>query len=64
MRDIQLPESISTSPAPQSKSVTPASRLVALDAPLVAFGLGLIILAAGPATTDSTPYCGVCGRQS
>ena len=36
-------------PAPQSKPVTRASRLVARIAPLVAFGLGLRILAAGPA---------------
>ena len=39
----------SPSPAPQSKPVTPAARLVARTAPLVAFGLGLRILAAGPA---------------
>ena len=39
----------SRAPAPQSKPVTPASRLVAQDAPLVASGLGLRILAAGPA---------------
>jgi hypothetical protein len=38
-----------TPPAPQSKPVTPASRLVAQVAPLVAFELGLRILAAGPA---------------
>ena len=38
-----------TAPAPQSKPVTPASRLVAQVAPLVAFGLGASILAAGPA---------------
>jgi len=36
-------------PAPQSKPVTPASRLVTHNAPLVAFRLGLRILAAGPA---------------
>src|ERR1700684_2551313 len=36
-------------PAPQSKPVAHASRLVALVAPLVAFGLGSRILAAGPA---------------
>ena len=36
-------------PAPQSKPVTLAPRLVARTAPLVAFGLGLRILAAGPA---------------
>ncbi len=39
----------STAPAPQSKPVTPASRLLAPVAPSVAFGLGLRILAAGPA---------------
>ena len=38
-----------TEPAPQSKPVTLASRLVAQVAPLVAIGLGLSILAAGPA---------------
>jgi len=40
----------STAPAPQSKPVTHASRLVAQIAPSVAAGLGLRILAAGPAT--------------
>jgi hypothetical protein len=35
-------------PAPQSKPVAAASRLVAQVAPLVAFGPGLRILAAGP----------------
>src|SRR5579884_662158 len=44
-----------TTPAPQSKPVTLASRLVAQDAPLVAFGLGLRIPAAGPVVIDSTP---------
>jgi hypothetical protein len=39
----------STTPAPQSKPVTPASRLVAQVAPSVASGLGLRLLAAGPA---------------
>jgi hypothetical protein len=39
----------STTPAPQSKPVAHASRLVARGAPSVAFGLGLRILAAGPA---------------
>ena len=38
-----------SAPAPQSKPVTPASRLVAQLAPSVASGLGLRILAAGPA---------------
>jgi hypothetical protein len=38
-----------TAPAPLSKPVTPASRLVAQVAPSVASGLGLRILAAGPA---------------
>src|SRR5689334_12178939 len=38
-----------TALAPQSTPVTPASRLVARVAPLVAFQLGLRILAAGPA---------------
>jgi hypothetical protein len=39
----------SRAPAPQSKPVTRASRLVAQIAPSVAFGLGPRILAAGPA---------------
>ena len=42
-------------PALQTKPVTPASRLVAQEAPLVASKLRPRILAAGPATTDSTP---------
>ena len=52
----------SPAPAPQSKPVTPASRLVARSAPLVAFGLGPRILATGPATYRHYSYCGVCGR--
>ena len=44
-----------TAPAPQSKPVTPTSRLVAQVAPSVAFRLGLSVLAAGPAATDTTP---------
>ena len=39
----------STAPAPQSKPVAHASRLVARVAPSVAFGPGVRILAAGPA---------------
>lgn len=39
----------STAPAPQSKPVAHASRLVAQGAPSVALGLGVRILAAGPA---------------
>ena len=54
----------STAPAPQSKPVTPASRLVAQEAPLVAFGLGLRILAAGPAIFDCTPFAGGYVSQS
>ena len=54
----------SPAPAPQSKSVTPASRLMARIAPLVAFGLGLRILATGPATYRQYSYCGVCGRET
>jgi hypothetical protein len=50
----------STAPAPQSKPVTPASRLVAQITPLVAFGLGLRILAAGPAPFQLYSYCGRC----
>ena len=49
----------STAPAPQSRPVTPASRLVAQTAPLVACGLGLRIVAAGPA--HLRPYS-CCGR--
>jgi hypothetical protein len=48
----------STAPAPQSKPVTPASRLVAQEAPLVASGLGLRILAAGPAPVRLYSYRG------
>ena len=43
----------SNAPAPQSKPVTPASRLEAQVAPSVAFGLGLRILAAGPARVST-----------
>ena len=48
----------STARAPQSKPVTPASRLVAQEAPLVAAGLGLRILAAGPARLRLYSCCG------
>src|SRR5207248_5689709 len=48
----------STAPAPQSKPVTPASRLVAHVAPSVASGLGLRILAAGPAVCRLYSYRG------
>ena len=47
-----------TAPAPQSKPVTPASRLVAQTAPLVACGLGLRIVAAGPARLRPYSCCG------
>jgi hypothetical protein len=48
-------------PAPQSKPVAPASRLVAQVAPSVASGLRLRILAAGPACVRLYSYCGrVC----
>ncbi len=44
-------------PAPQSKPVTQASRLVAQGiAPLVAFGLGPRILSAGPASHRHYSY--------
>jgi len=46
----------STAPAPQSKPVAPASRLVAQVAPSVASGLGLRILAAGPAINRLYSY--------
>ena len=49
----------STAPAPQSKPVTPASRLVAQVAPSVASGLGLSVPAAGPARH---PHYSCCGR--
>ena len=48
----------STTPAPQSKPVTPASRLMAQVAPSVASGLGLRILAAGPARHRLYSDCG------
>jgi hypothetical protein len=48
----------STAPAPQSKPVTPASRLVAHVAPSVASGRGLRILAAGPARARLYSSCG------
>ena len=54
----------SPAPAPQSEPVTHASRLVARIAPLVAFGLRLRNLAAGPATYRQYSYRGVCGRES
>lgn len=47
-----------TAPAPQSKPVTPTSRLVAQTTPLVAYGLGLRILAAGPARLRPYSCCG------
>ena len=49
---------------PAVKTSNPASRLVAQEAPLVAFGLGLRIPAAGPATYRQYSYCGVCERRS
>jgi hypothetical protein len=53
-----------TAPAPQSKPVTRASRLVAQTAPLVAFGLGSRILAAGPAHNRLYSYYRrQCGRR-
>ena len=54
----------SPAPAPQSKPVTPASRLVAQETPLVASGLGSRILAAGPATYRQYSYRQRCVRQS
>jgi hypothetical protein len=45
-------------PAPQSKPVTLVSRLVARIAPLVAFGLGSRILAAGPVPHRQYSYYG------
>lgn len=49
----------STAPAPQSKPVVQAARLVAHAAPLVALEPGIRILAAGPARYDSTPIAAV-----
>jgi len=54
----------STAPTPQSKPVTHASRLVAQIAPLVAFGLGPRILAAGPARVRLYSYPGRYVNQS
>jgi hypothetical protein len=51
-------------PAPRSKPVTRASRLVAQIAPSVALGFGLRILAAGPAVANITPLMGGYVRQS
>jgi hypothetical protein len=45
----------SNTPTPQSKPVTQASRLVARNAPSVAFGLGARILPQGQLTYDCTP---------
>jgi hypothetical protein len=51
------PVEVAPTPTPQSKPVTRASRLVAQDiAPLVAFGLGPGVLAAGPATYRQYSY--------
>lgn len=50
---------VAPTPTPQPEPVTHASRLVAQDiAPLVAFGLGPGILAAGPATYRHYSYSG------
>ena len=56
------PVQVAPTPTPQSKPVTHASRLVAQDiAPLVAFGLGPGILAAGPVTYRHYSYrCRLC----
>ena len=54
----------SRAPAPQSKPVTPASRLVARVEPLVAFGLGPRILAAGPARIRLARFAGGYVNQS
>ena len=51
-------------PAPQSKPVTQASRLVARNAPSVAFGLGVRIPPQGQLTYDCTPIHTVCERGS
>ena len=52
----------STSPAPQSKPVTLASRLVARIAPLVAFGLWAENSGRrASTTTDSTPIAAFVG---
>jgi hypothetical protein len=55
---------VESAPAPQSKPVARASRLVAQIAPLVASGLGPRILAAGPAPVRLYSYYGrLCGRR-
>jgi hypothetical protein len=55
----------SAAPAPQSKPVTPASRLVAQVAPSVASGLGLSVPAAGPARQPQYSCCGrMCEQTS
>jgi hypothetical protein len=51
-------------PAPQSKPVTQASRLVARNAPSVAFGLGVRIPPQGQLIYDCTPIRTVCERGS
>jgi hypothetical protein len=53
-----------TAPAPQSKPVTPASRLVAHSA-VGGIRLGLSVMAAGPARVPHYSYCGrLCARIS
>ncbi len=52
----------SRAPAPQSKPVAHASRLVTHNAPSVASGLGVRILAAGPARLPLYSHSGVCAR--
>jgi len=47
-------------PAPQSKPVTHASRLVTHNAPSVAFELGRRIRPQGQLTYDCTPIRGAC----
>ena len=51
-------------PAPQSKPVTQASRLVARNAPSVAFGRGVSIQPQGQLTYDCTLIRAVCVRGS
>jgi hypothetical protein len=57
-------DAVETQHQPRSQNRSPpASRLVALVAPSVAFGLGLSVLAAGPAAFDTTPIACSCGAS-
>jgi len=53
----------SSGPAPQSQPVAPAPRLAALSRRLVAFGLGLRMLAAGPAQVQVYSFSSGSGHR-